>query len=101
MSGDGSTLAYGVTSVDYQDEAGCLAGTDSCAMKIVQGGGGVYRVVGGQKLRLVPGTTAAVAVAVWVVAAVGGLIMGPRPQNRGQAGGDGGRERPSHNLPAW
>jgi hypothetical protein len=61
VTGDGSTLAYGVTSVDYKDEAGCLAGTDSCAMKIA--GGGVYRVVGGQRLRLVPGTSAAVAVA--------------------------------------
>jgi hypothetical protein len=60
-AGDGATLVYGVTSIDYQDEAGCLAGTDSCAMKIA--GGGVYRVVGGQRLKLIPGTTAAVAVA--------------------------------------
>ncbi len=63
VTGDGSTLAYGVTSVDYQDEAGCLAGTDTCAMKIVPGGGGVYRVADRQKLKLVPGTTAAVGVA--------------------------------------
>jgi hypothetical protein len=55
IAGDGTTLAYAVTSVDYEDEAGCLAGTDSCAMKIV--GGGVYRVVGRQPPKLVPGTT--------------------------------------------
>ena len=42
--GSGDTLAYAVTSVDYQDEAGCLAGTDTCAMMIA--GGGVYRVEG-------------------------------------------------------
>ena len=63
IAGDGSTLVYGVTSVDYIDEAGCLAGTDTCALKIVQQGGGVYRVIDGQKLKLIPGTTAAVAVA--------------------------------------
>jgi hypothetical protein len=62
-AGDGATLVYGVTSVDYKDEAGCLAGTNSCALKIVQQGGGVYRVVDGQKLKLIPGTSAAVAVA--------------------------------------
>jgi hypothetical protein len=61
VAGDGATLAYGVTSIDYEDEAGCLAGTASCAMKIA--GGGVFRVVGGQRLKLIPGTTAAVAVA--------------------------------------
>jgi hypothetical protein len=63
VAGDGSTLVYGVTSVDYVDEAGCLAGTDTCALKIVQQGGGVYRVIDGQKLRLIPGTGAAVEVA--------------------------------------
>lgn len=42
--GSGNTLAYAVTSVDYQDEAGCLAGTDTCAMKISSGG--VYRFDG-------------------------------------------------------
>jgi len=55
VAGDGTTLAYAVTSVDYEDEAGCLAGTDSCLMKIA--GGGVYRVVGRQRPKLVPGTT--------------------------------------------
>ena len=54
--------SYAVTSVDYEDEAGCLAGTGTCAMKIA--GGGVYRVVGRQRPKLVPGTTrGAVAVA--------------------------------------
>jgi hypothetical protein len=56
VAGDGATLAYAVTSVDYEDEAGCLAGTDSCLMKIA--GGGVYSVVGRQgRPKLVPGTT--------------------------------------------
>jgi hypothetical protein len=63
VAGDGATLVYGVTSVDYEDEAGCLAGTDSCALKIVQRGGGVYRVIDGTKLKLIPGTSPAVAVA--------------------------------------
>ena len=60
--GDGDTLAYAVTSVDYQDEAGCLAGTGSCAMRISNGGSGVYRIVDWQP-RLVPNTKAAVGVA--------------------------------------
>ena len=55
VAGDGTTLAYAVTSVDYEDEAGCLAGTHSCLMKIA--GGGLYRVVGRQRPKLVPGTT--------------------------------------------
>lgn len=61
VAGNGATLAYAVTSVDYEDEAGCLAGTDSCAMKIA--GGGVYRVAGRQSPRRIPGTSPAVAVA--------------------------------------
>ena len=63
VAGDGATLVYGVTSVDYVDEAGCLAGTDTCALKIVQQGGGVFRIVDGQRLKLIPGTSGAVAVA--------------------------------------
>jgi hypothetical protein len=54
VAGDGTTLVYAVTSIDYEDEAGCLAGTGSCLMKIT--GGGVYRVVGRQPPKLVPGT---------------------------------------------
>jgi hypothetical protein len=61
VTGNGATLAYGLTSVDYADEAGCLAGTASCAMKIV--GGGVYRVAGRQPPKRIPGTSPAVAVA--------------------------------------
>jgi hypothetical protein len=67
ISGDGSTLVYGVTSVDYADEAGCLAGTSPCALKVV--GGGVYRVEG--RPRLVPGPDRTGAVAV---AAAGGAV---------------------------
>ena len=63
VAGDDSTLVYGVTSVDYVDEAGCLAGTDTCALEIVQQGGGVFRVVDGQRVKLIPGTSGAVAVA--------------------------------------
>src|SRR2546422_6215705 len=44
LAGDRSTLVYAVTSVDYVDEAGCLAGTGSCELEVA--GGGVYRVVG-------------------------------------------------------
>ncbi|MDX6442308.1 MAG: hypothetical protein QOE43_2037 [Gaiellaceae bacterium] len=63
VAGDGTTLAYAVTSVDYEDEAGCLAGTGSCLMK--RAGGGVYRVIGRQQRpKLVPGTNhGAVAIA--------------------------------------
>ena len=52
-SGDGATLVYGVTAVDYVDEAGCLAGTGSCEMKIA--GGGVYRTSGRQAPKLIAG----------------------------------------------
>jgi hypothetical protein len=61
LAGNGATLAYGVTTVDYEDEAGCLAGTAACTMKIA--GGGVYRVVGRQAPKRIPGTSPAVAVA--------------------------------------
>ena len=45
-SGDGATLVYGVTAIDYVDEAGCLAGTGSCELEV--SGGGVYRMSGRQ-----------------------------------------------------
>ncbi|MDX6486888.1 MAG: hypothetical protein QOF43_2041, partial [Gaiellaceae bacterium] len=61
VSGDRSTLVFAVTSVDYVDEAGCLAGTATCALK--ESGGGIYRVVGRQLPKLVTGTGAAVTVA--------------------------------------
>ena len=60
IAGDGATLVYAVTSVDYKDEAGCLAGTGSCELEVA--GGGVYRVVGRQP-ELIAGTGAALAVA--------------------------------------
>lgn len=62
IAGDGSTLVYGATSVDYEDEAGCLAGSAPCDMKIT--GGGVFRVVGRQEPKPVPGTGGTVAIAV-------------------------------------
>jgi hypothetical protein len=63
ISGDGQTLAYGMTSIDYVDEAGCLAGTATCDLEVA--GGGVYLMSGGERPRLLPGTdkTGAVAVA--------------------------------------
>lgn len=60
VAGSGVTLAYAVTSVDYADETDCLAGTGSC--RLVRSGGGVYRVVGRDTVK-VPGTAPAVAVA--------------------------------------
>ena len=71
ISGDGDTLVYGVTSVDFKDEAGCLAGTAPCAL--VTSGGGVYRVQGRTAVP-VPGGSPAVEVAAsgnavaWVAA---------------------------------
>lgn len=62
IAGDRSTLVYAVTSVDYVDEAGCLAGTGTCDLKIA--GGGVYRVSGRQAPKLLPGTDASGAVEV-------------------------------------
>ena len=64
IAGDTDTLVYAVTSVDYVDEVTCLSdpkAPGACEMKIA--GGGVYRVVGRQRPKLVPGTTAAVDVA--------------------------------------
>ena len=61
IAGDGDTLAYAVTTVDWADEPGCLAGTGSCAL--VKTGGGVYAVRGRTPV-LVPNTGPAVALAV-------------------------------------
>ena len=60
IAGDHSTLVYGITSVDYEDEAGCLAGTGSCTLKVA--GGGVYRI-DGRRPELIAGTGPAVGVA--------------------------------------
>jgi hypothetical protein len=62
IAGDRRTLVYGVTSVDYVDEAGCLAGTSPCALRVV--GGGVYRMVGRQVPKLIAGTESTGAAAV-------------------------------------
>jgi hypothetical protein len=62
LSGDGDTLVYGIAAVDYVDEAGCLAGTGTCALKTT--GGGVYRMIGRQTPQLIPGTDTAGAVMV-------------------------------------
>lgn len=60
IAGDRTTLVYAVTSVDFADEGGCLAGTGPCTL--VESGGGVYRIDGRSAVR-VPGTGAAVEVA--------------------------------------
>ncbi len=60
---DGTSLVYGVTAVAYVDELACLS-KGRCGMKISRLGGGVFRVVGRMQPIRVPGTTAAVAVAV-------------------------------------
>jgi hypothetical protein len=62
IAGDGATLVYGLASIDYVDEAGCLAGSGTCALRTT--GGGVYRMVGRQPPKLVPGTEAMGAVMV-------------------------------------
>jgi hypothetical protein len=62
VSGDKSTLVYGIANVDYVDEAGCLSGNGSCELDTA--GGGVYRLSGRQLPKLIPGTDAAGAVAV-------------------------------------
>jgi hypothetical protein len=60
IAGSGGTLTYAVTAVDYEDEAGCLAGTGKCTL--VKSGGGVYRVHGRIPVH-VPDTEPAVEVA--------------------------------------
>lgn len=62
VSGDGATLVYGVTAIDYVDEAGCLAGTSPCNLAV--SGGGVYRVSGRQPPKLIPLTESGGAVEV-------------------------------------
>jgi hypothetical protein len=56
-----STLVYGTTAVQFENEIACLSG-GSCAMKIA--GGGVYRVEGRRAPELVPNSAPAVEVAV-------------------------------------
>lgn len=62
LSGDRTTLVYGIANVDYVDEAGCLSGAGNCELDTA--GGGVYRLAGRQLPKLIPGTDEAGAVAV-------------------------------------
>jgi hypothetical protein len=64
IAGDGDTLVYAVTSVEYLDEVGCLAGKHPACARRIGREGGLYRVVGRQPPHHVPGTRAAIAVAV-------------------------------------
>lgn len=87
IAGSGTTLAYAVTSVDWEDEADCLAGTGPCTL--TKSGGGVYVVRGRQPVRI-PGTGPAVAVAT------GGGNVAYVPAGRLQKDG---RPQPSADLP--
>ncbi|HET8528904.1 MAG TPA: hypothetical protein VFL60_08335 [Gaiellaceae bacterium] len=62
IAGDAGTLAYATTTVDFADEAGCLAGTSPCTL--IKAGGGVYRLGGRVPVVHVPHTGPAVSVAV-------------------------------------
>jgi hypothetical protein len=81
ISGDGATLVYGVTAIDYVDEAGCLAGTGSCELEV--SGGGVYRMSGRQTPKLVPLTDSGGAVEV---AASTGAVAYVPPADVGKQG---------------
>lgn len=87
IAGSGTTLVFAVTSVDWDDEAGCLAGTAPCTL--TKSGGGVY-VVRGRQLARIPGTGPAVAVAT------GGGNVAYVPTGRLQKNG---RPQPSADLP--
>jgi hypothetical protein len=87
VAGDADTLVYAVTSVDFADEGGCLAGTAPCTL--VRSGGGVYRTDGRASVH-VPGTNPAVAVAA------SGDAVAYVAANRI---GDDGRPRASAGLP--
>jgi hypothetical protein len=88
IAGDGGTLAYAVTSVDFADEAGCLAG-DKAKCALVKAGGGVY-VVRGRQPAVVPGSGPAVEVAA-SAGALAYVSTGRLDPN--------GRPRPSADLP--
>jgi hypothetical protein len=81
ISGDAATLVYGVTAIDYVDEAGCLAGTGSCELEV--SGGGVYRMSGRQTPKLVPLTDSGGAVEV---AASTGAVAYVPPADVGKQG---------------
>jgi hypothetical protein len=86
ISGDGDTLAYAVTSVDFADEAGCLAG-DKPKCMLVKSGGGVFAIRNRQPT-VVPGTGPAVEVA----ASAGAIAYVPTgrlaPSGRPEASAD-------------
>jgi hypothetical protein len=66
VSGSGTTLVYGVAQVAYKNQVNCLSTPETpgaCALKIVAGGGGIYRVVGRKSALLVKGSRATVALA--------------------------------------
>lgn len=60
IAGDGQTLVYSVATVAYVDQLSCLSG-GSCRLRLL--GGGIRRVVG-RSNPLLPGTGAALDVAV-------------------------------------
>lgn len=80
IAGDGATLVYASTSVDYADEGSCLAGTAPCTL--VKSGGGVYRIENREPVH-VPRTGAAVEVAISGTAVAyvgtGGISKDGRP----------------------
>lgn len=64
LSGNRTTLLYGVADVAYKDQVACLTtpkAPGACALEVVRGG--VYRIVGRKMPERVPGTGPAVAVA--------------------------------------
>jgi hypothetical protein len=87
VAGSGTTLTYALTTVDWDDEAGCLAGTGPCTL--TKTGGGVYVVRGRQPVR-VRGALAAVEVAT----AAGNIAYVPTGRLD-----KNGRPRPSADLP--
>ena len=67
VAGSGSTLVYSDTQVAYKDQVNCLSTPNvpgACDLKVVAGGGGIYRIVGRKTPMPIRGTRAAVAIAV-------------------------------------
>lgn len=66
MAGSGSTLVYAVAQVAYKDQVDCLSTPNApgaCALQVVAGGGGIYRVQGRKLPVKIKGTRAPVSVA--------------------------------------
>jgi hypothetical protein len=85
VAGRGKTLTYAITAVDYEDEAGCLAGTGKCTL--VKSGGGVFRVHGRIPVH-VPGTEPAAEVATSGSAIAYAPTTGVAKDGRPRAGAD-------------